>query len=174
MFRNEYVPGTIEDLEQKIQKAQDKQEIMKCVNAYYRKNKTLEGCPNIDEESLNKINKRLSRSGEKPFSAQTLRFNLNSIKDNQNLLRRQKALRDAGDGWTFNGGRIVIDREKGDILLCDYSDEVHERIKKIDAYCHFYSTTPDGTPRMMYFEHLLPGLLEMTRKYDEMYPAESE
>ena len=168
MYEKPHFPSTIEELESSIKKRQDLQEIMKCTNAYYRKNKTLDGCPDADKLDIDKLNKRLKRSDGKPFPNERLRFNLNAMKQEQNRLLNQTALRDAGDGWTFNGGRIVIDREKHDIKLCDSSDEILQRIQKLGVI--FYAKTEDGTPRMMYFEHILRELLEMTKKYDELYP----
>ena len=165
-----YIPGTIEALEQEIRKAQENQARMKRVNAYYRKHNTLEGCPDINAAAAEKIHRRLKDSGGKPFADKTLRHNLISIKETQRCLRHVTALRDAGDGWAFNGGRIVIDPERRNIMLCDASEEIQRRIKELGVI--FYSTAPDGTPQMMYFEHLLPELLEMTRKYDELYPKE--
>ena len=166
-----YVPGTIEVLEQKIQKLQENQARMKRVNAYYRKHKTLEGCPDTDAATAEKIHRRLTVFGGKPFTDQTLRCNLNSIKETQHRLRNQTALRDAGDGWAFNGGRIVIDRERMRVSLCDSSDEIQRRIKELGHI--FYTKAPDGTPQMMFFDHMLVELLEMTRQYDELYPADS-
>lgn len=167
MYR-QYVPGTIEELEEKIRKAQKNHEAMKRINAYYRKHKTLDGCPDVDDTNAAKIKKSLSCSPGKPFSGEKIRYSLNCIKESEQRLLRETALRDAGDGWTFNGGRIVIDQESGKIKLCDSSDEIHRRIQELGT-C-FYWTDPDGTPQMMYFEHVLPELLEMTRKYDELYP----
>jgi hypothetical protein len=141
---------------------------MKRVNSYYRKHKTLDGCTEIDDVTIEKINNKLLRSPGKPFSDMTLRLNRNQMKEYESGIKRQQALLDAGDGWVFNGGRIVIDRNKGYIRLCDSSNEVNERIKKLGVV--FYSTASDGTPQMMYFEHLLSELLEATRKYDELYP----
>jgi len=172
MFDKPYFPGTIEELECSIQKRQDLQEMMKRTNAYYRKNKTLDGCPDENKLDIEKLNKHLKHSDGKPFPNKKLRFNLNSMKQEQNRLLNQTALRDAGDGWTFNGGRIVIDRKNHDILLCDSSDEINQRIHKLGVI--FYSKTDDGTPRMMYFEHILRELLEMTKKYDELYPPDSK
>ena len=163
-----YFPGTIEELESSIKKRQDLQDVMKRTNAYYRKHKTLEGYPDADKLDVEKLNKHLKRSGGKPFPDERLRLNLTTMKQEQNRLLNQMALRDAGDGWTFNGGRIVIDREKHDILLCDSSDEVNQRLQKLGVI--FYAKAADGTPRMMYFEHILRELLEMTKKYDELYP----
>ena len=163
-----YVPGTIEDIERIIHKRQELHDIMKRTNAYYRKHKTLEGCPDEGKLDIEKLNKRLKHLAGKPFPDENLRLNLITIKQEQNRLLNQMALRDAGDGWTFNGGRIVIDREKHDILLYDSSDEILQRIQKLGVI--FYAKAADRTPLMMYFEHILRELLEMTRKYDELYP----
>ena len=40
-------PDAIQKLEAKLKQLQELQERMKAVNAYYRKNKTLDGCPQI-------------------------------------------------------------------------------------------------------------------------------
>ena len=45
-------PHAIEQLEQKLERLENTQKLMKDVNAFYRKNKTLDGCPLLDGERL--------------------------------------------------------------------------------------------------------------------------
>ena len=158
----------IEELEQNILKAREKHEMMKRFNSYYRKNKTLEGCPGIKSDSALEISQRISVKSGKPFSDETLRFSRKNINELEGKLCRFKAFRDAGDGWVFNGGRIEVDSQKRSIRLCDSSNETKQRLKELGAY--FYGTAPDGTPDVMYFDHLIIELLDATRKYDELYP----
>ena len=166
-MNNKQTHDKIEILEEKLQKSIEKQEKMKRVNSYYRKHKTLEGCNEVSEVVLEKIRKRLLLPKGKPYSDEMLRINRGRIKEYESKLKFAKAFRDAGDGWTFNGGRIEIDREKRYIRLYDSTSETRRRIRELDFV--FYSRAPAGTPQMFYFEHLLSELLEMTRKYDELY-----
>ncbi len=45
-------PQAIQKLEAKLEKLQAAQETMKAVNAYYRKHKTLDGCPALSAERI--------------------------------------------------------------------------------------------------------------------------
>lgn len=72
--------NAISKLEEKLALLQKKQEEMKAVNAYYRKNKTLEGCPGISSEVADEFMKDTTPC-KKPFSSYQLTNN------NQNIHR---------------------------------------------------------------------------------------
>ena len=44
--------NAVSKLESKLAKLEQAQETMKAVNAYYRKNKTLDGCPHLSTEQI--------------------------------------------------------------------------------------------------------------------------
>lgn len=48
-------PQAVAKLEAKLDKLVQAQETMKAVNAYYRKHKTLDGCPHLTPEQIDKL-----------------------------------------------------------------------------------------------------------------------
>lgn len=55
-------PRAAAKLEAKLVKLESAQETMKAVNAYFRKNKTLEGCPSLTPEQITKLQQEMSQS----------------------------------------------------------------------------------------------------------------
>ena len=63
-------PNAVSKLESKLAKLETLQETMKAVNTYYRKNKTLDGCPHLSTEQIEKLKASMSgsyRANPKPF-----------------------------------------------------------------------------------------------------------
>lgn len=76
-------PHAIEKLTKKLQSLEVLQERMKAVNAYYRKNKTLDDCPLLTPEQIESIKcsmKRDWRSNPKPFESYELSNNNAEIR----------------------------------------------------------------------------------------------
>lgn len=55
-------PNAVSKLESKLAKLEQAQEPMKAVNAYYHKNKTLDSCPHLSTEQIEKLNEAMSGS----------------------------------------------------------------------------------------------------------------
>jgi len=73
----------IEQLQDKIEKLEKSQELMKAVNAYYRKHKTVEGCPDISEGMAKTITANMAsswRAEPKPFESYVLTNNNQNIR----------------------------------------------------------------------------------------------
>jgi len=87
--------NAIEKLQNKLDKLKQSQELMKAVNAYYRKHKTLDGCIDITEELKNSLEKSMQnswRTEPKPFESYSLQNNNANIKSTQKRLEAlQKA-----------------------------------------------------------------------------------
>ena len=104
-------PNAIKKLQDKLVGLEQSQETMKAVNAYYRKHKTLDGCPDLSTELINRLKADMSRSwrGEhaKPFEAWALSNNnaeIHRVKGRiEELMRRNNT---AFAGWQFDGGRV--------------------------------------------------------------------
>ena len=103
-------PNAVSKLESKLAKLEALQETMKAVNAYYRKNKTLDGCPHLSPEQIEKLKASMSgsyRANPKPFESYQLSNNnaeIRRLKDRITALTRRKEL--GYVGWEFDGGRV--------------------------------------------------------------------
>lgn len=107
-------PNAASKLEAKLAKLEAAQEAMKKVNAYYRKHKTLDGCPHLTPEGIENLKAEMASSWhyeKKPFQSWQLSNNgqeMRRIRDRiQALARHQEA---AYVGWDFVGGTVVINR----------------------------------------------------------------
>ncbi len=103
-------PNAVSKLESKLAKLEQAQETMKAVNAYYRKNKTLDGCPHLSPEQIEKLKASMSgsyRANPKPFESYQLSNNnaeIRRLKNRITALTRRKEL--GYVGWEFDGGRV--------------------------------------------------------------------
>ena len=108
-------PQAVQKLEAKLEKLQASQDTMKAVNAYYRKHKTLDGCPNLSAESIEKMKAEMSSQWhieDKPYPSWALSNNNAEIRRIKGriaeLTRKQET---AYAGWEFDGGTVEMNRE---------------------------------------------------------------
>lgn len=74
-------PEVLTALKEKLAKLKSIQEFMKGVNAYYRKNHTLDGCTLLTDQQISRIKADMERWGSrKPFASYTLQNNNANIK----------------------------------------------------------------------------------------------
>ena len=103
-------PAAVSKLESKLAKLEKAQETMKAVNAYYRKHKTLDGCPAISAEQAEKLKSEMASQWhieDKPYPTWALSNNnaeIRRVKERIATLTKQK---EAGyAGWEFDGGKV--------------------------------------------------------------------
>lgn len=108
-------PQAIQKLEAKLEKLQSAQDTMKAVNAYYRKHKTLDGCPALSAERIEKMKAEMSSQWhieDKPYPSWALSNNNAEIRRVKGriaeLTRKQET---AYAGWEFDGGTVEANRE---------------------------------------------------------------
>ena len=108
-------PQAIQKLEAKLEKLQTAQDTMKAVNAYYRKHKTLDGCPNLSAERIEAMKGEMSSQWhieDKPYPSWALSNNNAEIRRVKGriaeLTRKQET---AYAGWEFDGGTVEANRE---------------------------------------------------------------
>ena len=104
-------PDAVKKLNAKLEKLIKAQETMKAVNAYYRKHKTLESCPELDSEATQKLKARMEIRGvqDKPYPTWALSNNnaeIRRIKDRIQSLSVNKE--ELFTGWEFAGGKAEI------------------------------------------------------------------
>lgn len=117
-------PEAIKKLEMKLANLEKSQKVMKEVNAYYRKNKTLDGCPSLSNDSVNELKKEMDstwHTSPKPFETFMLSNNNAEIK---RIKSRIEALKNKSEqhfeGWEFDGGKVEVNEETN--RLCIYFD----------------------------------------------------
>lgn len=127
-------PDVMVKLHEKLEAMQAAQDHMKVVNAYFRKHKMLDGCPELTDQQIDELKMSMSkdwRTVPVPFPAYQLTNNL------QNIKRVQKRLDDLkqkpADEWEFEGGKVLSNTEANrlQILFDDKpSDEQRQLLKK--------------------------------------------
>lgn len=103
-------PAALEKLKAKLEAMEKKQAYMKAVNAYYRKNKTLDGCPGLTSGVQVEIEKRWAQGWYvgipfPPYELQNNNGNMKRVKARIAELER-RAASPAPEGWTFDGGSV--------------------------------------------------------------------
>ena len=95
----------IDLLEEKLNSLVEKQETMKAVNAYWRKNKTVEGCPQLTVDQQEKLKEAMSGDwhlSNAPFAGYQLTNNNARIHDTRARLERLKKAKEAGNQESEN------------------------------------------------------------------------
>lgn len=114
-------PNAREKIENKIESLEALQNTMKAVNAYYRKHKTLDGCPDITPEQAHKIAAGMERdwrSDPRPFEAYHLQNNNAEIHRLRERLAEMDAMSaNPETGWTFDSGTVEICREDNRVRI---------------------------------------------------------
>jgi len=123
-------PQAIEKLQSKIDKLEKLHTIMKDINAYYRKNKTLEGYSNITPKIAEDIKMYMS-FGDKPYPTWALANN------NAEIRRLKKRISDLTqrdettyEGWNFNGGKVEMNKQENRLQVF-FEEKPDEDIRTI-------------------------------------------
>ena len=108
-------PQAAAKLEAKLVKLESAQETMKAVNAYFRKNKTLEGCPSLTQEQITKLQQEMAQSWHldksRPYPAYMLSNNNAEIRRIRGRIEQVRQHEDTNfAGWEFDGGRVEANK----------------------------------------------------------------
>lgn len=133
-------PQAVQKLEKKLESLEKAQETMKAVNAYYRKHKTLDGCPHLPPEELEKLKADMASSWhleDKPFATWALSNNsaeIRRVKDRIKSLSQQKEI--GFVGWEFDGGKVEANTEANrlQIFFEDKPDETTREALKSNGF----------------------------------------
>ena len=110
----------VEKLTKKLEGLESQQATMKAVNAYCRKHKTLDGCPELTPEQAEKLKADMAQSWHldksKPYPAYLLSNN------NANIRRVRQRIEELSSrsefaGWTFPGGEAKINEAENRLQL---------------------------------------------------------
>ena len=108
-------PQAAAKLEAKLVKLESAQETMKAVNAYFRKNKTLEGCPSLTQEQITKLQQEMAQSWHldksRPYPAYMLSNNNAEIRRIRGRIEQVRQHEETNfAGWEFDGGRVEANK----------------------------------------------------------------
>ena len=87
-------PEAVRQLEEKLARLEKDHAAMKAANAYYRKHKTLDGCPGLTPELARQVNS-FRADGAAPFSGYPMQLSLANIKRTRQRLEELKAAKSA-------------------------------------------------------------------------------
>ena len=93
----------VELLQEKLDGMVETQNMMKAVNAYYRKEKTLDGCPELTQEEIEKLKADMASSwhwADVPYLPYELSNNNANIKRTRDRLESLKKVKEAGNQET--------------------------------------------------------------------------
>ena len=106
-------PEAVQKLKAKLAGLEQEQERMKAVNAYYRKHKTLDGCPQltpVEAEQRKAAMARSWRADPKPYESYLLTNNNANIRQTKKRIEELSAKKEAEfEGWAFEGGEVKMD-----------------------------------------------------------------
>ena len=122
-------PEAVQKLKAKLKGLEQEQEKMKAVNAYYRKNKTLDGCPLLTAEEIEKLKAAMARNwraNPKPYESYALTNNSAVIRQTKNRIEDlTKRAETEYEGWAFDGGEVKMDRQANRLQV--FFDEKPDR-----------------------------------------------
>ena len=114
-------PAAVQKLKSKLERLQDEQETMKAVNAFYKKNGTLDGCPHIPLDAIETLKAEMARSyRSKPKPYESFMLTNNGAEIRRVQARIEELTRQASTeyaSWEFNGGHAEINREENRLRL---------------------------------------------------------
>ena len=106
-------PEAVQKLKVKLEGLEREQERMKAVNAYYRKHKTLDGCPHLTPEEIEKLKVSMARDWHpepKPYPSFHLTNNNSMIRQTRKRIEELSVKAETEyEGWAFDGGEVKMD-----------------------------------------------------------------
>lgn len=114
-------PDAVHKLQEKLDSLEQLQKTMKAVNAYYRKHKTLDGCPHLSPQTIEKLKADMTQGWHlegKPYASWALSNNnaeIHRVKDRIESLTRKADT--PFTGWEFDGGKVEFNREENRLQI---------------------------------------------------------
>ena len=122
-------PEAVRKLKSKLAGLEQEQERMKAVNAYYRKHKTLDGCPHLTPEEIEKLKVSMARDWHpepKPYPSFHLTNNNSMIRQTRKRIEELSVKAETEyEGWAFDGGEVRMDRQANRLQV--FFDEKPDR-----------------------------------------------
>lgn len=124
----------VEKLERKVAALAEQQELMKKVNAWYKKNGTLDGCPDMTEEEIEEL-KASMQTGfhfeDRPFQRYEISNNGQNLRKTKERLEELKAAKEQENKEEKNDLFTVI--ENADIMRLQlmFNEKPEEEVREI-------------------------------------------
>lgn len=119
-------PEAIAKLTEKLELLKTAQELMKAVNAFYRKHGTCHGMEGLSEELAEELDQEVKNGPSwvnVPFESYALSNNNQNINSTKKRIQKLTEARELGyTGWTFEGGRVEVNMEKNRLQI--FFDEI--------------------------------------------------
>lgn len=114
--------NALQKLREKLARHEREQEVMKSINAYYRKHGALDGCPLLSAEGVERIKAAMARdwrADPKPYASYHLSNNNQTIRSIKARIAELEAKQNSPvpEGWSFDGGRVVMNREENRVQI---------------------------------------------------------
>lgn len=116
-------PDALEQLTEKLESLMESQEKMKEANAFYRKHKTLEGCPVLNQIQIEKLSHCMATRYHKthasqPYEGYTLTNNSAEIRRIKTRIEQLKKMAESDiAGYDFDGGKAIINKEENRLQI---------------------------------------------------------
>lgn len=135
----------VEKLRQKLERLENLQDIMRETNAYYRKEKTLDGCPCLSLDDIEKIKTEMAKPwflGNVPFAPYSLTNNSAKIRQVKERIESLEKAKEAGtqehsaDDIGIDGLRVIENTEAMRIqfIFEDKPDEDTRSVLKSNGF----------------------------------------
>jgi hypothetical protein len=134
-------PQAVEKLAEKLQNCEKLQEIMKDVNAHWRKAGTCLGAPGITDAKAEKLDAKVRNATlsweRQPFSDYTLKNNYGEIRRLKTRIAEIARNKEVGfSGWEFYDGRVEANTELNRLQLFfdEKPNEVERTLLKANGF----------------------------------------
>lgn len=137
-------PDAVLKLQQKLEKLEKEQAMMKAVNAYYRKYKTLDGCPELTKDQIKQLQQEMEHPWhreEKPYASFQLsnhNANIRRLKQRLETLTVHQSMN--YPEWEFSGGKMVANKEVNRLQII--FDEKPEEITRSELKKNGFRWSP--------------------------------
>lgn len=186
--RRDPIPGddplALEKLSARLEGMKERHELKKKINAWWRKHKTMKGCPDISEKMAASIDEDMKNNQfglSMPYPAWSLSNGLAEIKRIEERLKTISNQREAGDAeQVYNGFTVEQSAAEGriNITFDDKPEEAARNVLKSNGF-HWSpraqvwtrQLTPNAVRAVKYY--VVPGLLALD-EYSEAEPEQPE
>ncbi|MDD4496061.1 MAG: hypothetical protein PHV32_17255 [Eubacteriales bacterium] len=133
-------PQALQKLNDELQMCEKSQQYMKAVNAYYRKNGTCHGYPDMPDDRAERLDSKVSNgySWQKaPFFDYELTGNSAEIRRLKGRIKELTINQEVGFvGWKFNGGEVIANDElcRLQVLFDEKPDEQKRAALKSNGF----------------------------------------